>query len=186
VDTDLAAARSAIGDPAFTAAFGELGGDRLSRVPSGFAKDHPGADLLVLRDLVFTTRLSDADVLSPALPDTLVEDEPSILRLALDAGDERRGPRRCRRGHSPGPALPLHVGIHGGRHRQPNVVDEGVGSSPRRSPPSTSRPRCGPRWRASTGADPSTLSDARRWPVRTGSSALAPGATADHRQGRKR
>jgi uncharacterized protein (TIGR02453 family) len=73
VDTDLGAIRSAIGDPAFTGAFGDLHGDRLTRVPPGFAKDHPGADLLVLKDLVFTARLSDADVLSPALPDTLAD-----------------------------------------------------------------------------------------------------------------
>lgn len=73
VDTDPAAIRSAIGDPGFVATFGGLGGDRLTRVPSGFARDHPGADLLVLKDLVFTTRLSDADVFSPALPDTLAD-----------------------------------------------------------------------------------------------------------------
>lgn len=73
VDTDPATVRSAIGDPAFTAVYGALDGDRLTRVPSGFAKDHPGADLLVLKDLVFTTRLSDADVFSPALPDTLTD-----------------------------------------------------------------------------------------------------------------
>jgi hypothetical protein len=42
-------------------------------VPAGFAKDHPGADLLVLKDLIFSTRLSDADVCSPALPDTLAD-----------------------------------------------------------------------------------------------------------------
>ena len=73
VDTDPATIRAAIGDPAFTAAYGELHGDRLTRVPSGFAKDHPDADLLVLKDLIFTTRLSDADVFSPALPDTLAD-----------------------------------------------------------------------------------------------------------------
>ncbi len=73
VDTDPATIRAAIGDPAFTAAYGELSGDRLTRVPSGFAKDHPDADLLVLKDLIFTTRLSDADVFSPALPETLAD-----------------------------------------------------------------------------------------------------------------
>lgn len=73
VDTDPAAVRAALADPGFVAAFGVLGGDRLTRVPAGFAKDHPGADLLVLKDLVFTTRLSDADVLSPGLPDTLAD-----------------------------------------------------------------------------------------------------------------
>lgn len=72
-DTDAASIRAAIGDPGFRAAYGELYGDRLTRVPSGFAKDHPAADLLVLKDLVFTTRLSDSDVFSPSLPDTLAD-----------------------------------------------------------------------------------------------------------------
>ena len=71
VDTDLAPIRAAITDPGFVATFGGLEGDRLTRVPAGFAKDHPGVDLLVLKDLIFTTRLSDADVVSPGLPDTL-------------------------------------------------------------------------------------------------------------------
>jgi uncharacterized protein (TIGR02453 family) len=73
VDTDAAAIRAAIADPGFVAAYGGLDGDRLTRVPSGYPKDHPDADLLVRKDLVFTTRLSDADVVSPSLPDTLAE-----------------------------------------------------------------------------------------------------------------
>jgi uncharacterized protein (TIGR02453 family) len=73
VATDPAAIRAAITDPAFTAAYGTLHGDRLARVPAGFAKDHPDADLLVLKDLIFSTRLSDGDVLSPELPDTLTD-----------------------------------------------------------------------------------------------------------------
>lgn len=71
VDAEPAAVRAAIGDPAFVAAYGGLTGDRLTRVPAGYPKGHPDADLLVLKDLVFTRRLSDADVFSPALPDTL-------------------------------------------------------------------------------------------------------------------
>ena len=55
------------------AAYGSLHGDRLTRVPAGYAKDHPERDLLVLKDLIFTTRLADADVFSPGLPDTLAD-----------------------------------------------------------------------------------------------------------------
>ncbi len=73
VASEPAAVRAAITDPGFVAVFGDLHGDRLTRVPAGYAKDHPDADLLVLKDLVFSTRLSDADVLSPTLPDTLVD-----------------------------------------------------------------------------------------------------------------
>lgn len=73
VDTDPAAVRAAITDPGFTAAFGELTGDRSARVPTGYPKDHPAADLLRLKDQIFSTRLADAEVLSPRLPDTLVD-----------------------------------------------------------------------------------------------------------------
>lgn len=73
VDAEPGAVRAALADPGFVAAYGELHGARLMRVPSGYARDHPQADLLVLKDLIFTTRLSDDDVLSPALPDTLAD-----------------------------------------------------------------------------------------------------------------
>jgi uncharacterized protein (TIGR02453 family) len=73
VDAEPAAVHEAIADPGFVAAYGGLTGDRLARVPAGYPKDHPDRDLLVLKDLIFTRRLADADVLSPALPDTLAD-----------------------------------------------------------------------------------------------------------------
>jgi uncharacterized protein (TIGR02453 family) len=73
VDAEPDAVRGAITDPGFVATFGGLTGDRLTRVPSGYPKDHPAADLLVLKDQIFSARLSDADVGSPALPDMLAD-----------------------------------------------------------------------------------------------------------------
>lgn len=73
VASDPAAVRGALADERFVETFGELYGDRFKRVPAGFAKDHPEADLLVLKDLLFTRRLADADVLSPSLPDLLAD-----------------------------------------------------------------------------------------------------------------
>lgn len=73
VDMEPGAVRAALADPAFAAVFGSLSGDRLTRVPAGYPKDHPDAALLVLKDLVFSARLSDEDVLSPTLPDTLAD-----------------------------------------------------------------------------------------------------------------
>jgi uncharacterized protein (TIGR02453 family) len=61
-------------DPAFVETFGELHGDSLTRVPQGYPKDHPRADLLKLKDMTFGRRLSDDDVLSPDLPDVLADD----------------------------------------------------------------------------------------------------------------
>ena len=64
----------ALDDPDFVAAFGGIHGETLARVPQGFAKDHPRAELLKLKDLTFGHRLSDREVLSPDLPDTLATD----------------------------------------------------------------------------------------------------------------
>jgi uncharacterized protein (TIGR02453 family) len=73
VATDPARVHAAIDDPAFVAMLGEVGGDRFKRMPAGFAADHPDATLLTLKDITFGRRLSDADVLTPALPDTIAD-----------------------------------------------------------------------------------------------------------------
>ncbi len=61
-----------VDDPRFVAEAGPVTGDRLSRVPAGFPKDHPDVELLRLKDVTFGRPLSDADVQSPALPEILV------------------------------------------------------------------------------------------------------------------
>ena len=71
VDTDPGRVLAAIEDPGFVAEFGHVEGDALSRVPQGFAKDHPHADLLKLKDVTFGRRLADEEVVSPALPETI-------------------------------------------------------------------------------------------------------------------
>jgi uncharacterized protein (TIGR02453 family) len=59
--------------PSFTAMFDSLGGDRLRRVPTGFPADHPAAELLKLKDVTFGRRLSDAEALSPGLPELIAD-----------------------------------------------------------------------------------------------------------------
>ena len=81
LDTDPGRVHAIIDDPAFVAAFGPLEGNRLSRVPKGYAPSHPDADLLKLKDIGFSQRLSDADVSSPELPDRLA----AILAVAVPA-----------------------------------------------------------------------------------------------------
>ena len=76
----------ALADPGFVGTFGELHGDRYKRIPAGFPKDHPDAELLTLKDLIFSRRLADADVLSPALPDLLAdlfEAAAPVMRLLV-------------------------------------------------------------------------------------------------------
>ena len=72
---DRGRVHEALEEPGFIAAFGGIGREegQLKRVPSGYAPDDPDAAWLKLKDVVFGTRLADADVVSPALPDTLAD-----------------------------------------------------------------------------------------------------------------
>lgn len=66
--------RAALEEPGFVAAFGAVSAhEHLKRVPPGFPPDHPNADLLRYKDVVFGRNLSDEEVLSPDLPDTLAD-----------------------------------------------------------------------------------------------------------------
>lgn len=81
---DRGRVREALDDPTFVATFGQIGGDRLKRVPPGYPADHPDGELLKLKDVVFGRRLSDAEVASPELPDLLADafrDALPVLRF---------------------------------------------------------------------------------------------------------
>ncbi len=66
--------RAALEDPAFLAAFGPAySHDMLKRVPTGFSPDHPMADMLRFKDVIFGRRLSDEELHSPDLPDILAD-----------------------------------------------------------------------------------------------------------------
>lgn len=54
---DPAELREILGAAAFRKAFGDLEGQRLKRVPQGFPKDHPAADLLVFKQFLAGTTL---------------------------------------------------------------------------------------------------------------------------------
>ena len=57
----------------FKSTFGGLSrdGHALQRVPAGFPPDHPEAETLKLKDVIFGRRLSDAEAESPDLPATI-------------------------------------------------------------------------------------------------------------------
>ena len=64
--------RAAFEDAGFVKAFGEVKTeDALKRVPPGYPMDHPMADMFRWKDVIFGKRMSDAQVLSPKLPETL-------------------------------------------------------------------------------------------------------------------
>ena len=92
---------AAVEDPAFRATFGAVEGDRLIRVPAGYAADDPDADLLRLKDVVFSQRLSDDEIYASDLPLTLAEAlagaVPLLGLLASLPGGDEGGRRRGRR-----------------------------------------------------------------------------------------
>jgi uncharacterized protein (TIGR02453 family) len=74
VDRDPGSVLAAIEDERFRAVFGMVSGESLARNPRGYPADHPRGDLLRLKDVVFSRRLSDADVCTPELPDLIAAD----------------------------------------------------------------------------------------------------------------
>ncbi len=61
-------------DPRFVARFGKVNAhESLKRVPPGYPPDHPQAELLKMKDVVFGRRLSDAEAMRADLPDLLAE-----------------------------------------------------------------------------------------------------------------
>ena len=71
--------------PAFTRRFGGLTDDeagvRLKRVPRGFAPEHPAAHWLRFNSFTASRPLTDAQVLSPRLVDTVMKDYAVLLPL---------------------------------------------------------------------------------------------------------
>ena len=65
--------KAAISESAFVKEFGEVSGDRLVRVPPGYPKDDPNAELLKLKDVTFGRRVADEEILAPDLPDILTD-----------------------------------------------------------------------------------------------------------------
>lgn len=59
--------REILGSAAFRKAFGDLEGEKLKRVPQGFPKDHPGADLLVHKQFLAGTTLSADEIERPMI-----------------------------------------------------------------------------------------------------------------------
>lgn len=90
VDRDPSTVFRAIENVRFTAVFGSVTGESLTRNPKGFPPDHPYGDLLRLTDVVFSRRLSDHDVYSARLPSVIAHDldaaRPVLLLLDKLAG----------------------------------------------------------------------------------------------------
>lgn len=74
VATDAEGVRAALEEPGFVAWFGGAHASAaLKRVPPGYPADHPQADLLRWKDVIFMRRLADEEVSSPDLPARLAD-----------------------------------------------------------------------------------------------------------------
>jgi uncharacterized protein (TIGR02453 family) len=73
VADDPEGVRALLDEPQFVETFGEISGDKLKRVPTGFPPDHPEAELLKQKDLTFGRRLADQDVMGPGLVDVIAD-----------------------------------------------------------------------------------------------------------------
>jgi uncharacterized protein (DUF2461 family) len=72
--------RAAFEDADFVKVFKEVKTEEaLKRVPPGYPADHPLADMFRWKDVIFGKRLSDAQVLSASLPDTLTDGYAAAL-----------------------------------------------------------------------------------------------------------
>jgi uncharacterized protein (TIGR02453 family) len=64
--------RAIVESPAFRKQVGELGGDKLSRVPRGFAKDHPAAEFLKHKHFIAGAEFPPAFATDPTFYKTLL------------------------------------------------------------------------------------------------------------------
>ncbi len=72
--------RAALEEPGFAAVFGSVSThETFKRVPPGWPKDHPMADLFRYKDITFGRRLGDDEVRSPDLPDIVANDFEAAL-----------------------------------------------------------------------------------------------------------
>lgn len=70
---DAASLRAIAAASDFVRHFGALAGESLKTAPAGYPKDHPDIDLLRMKQMVARRPLSDAEVFSDSLTDTILE-----------------------------------------------------------------------------------------------------------------
>lgn len=82
IDEDHGTLRAILGEPARRRRFGALAPEaRLTRMPRGFAADHPAADLLRHQSFTLGRSLGERDLFSARLPDLLARDFARLVPL---------------------------------------------------------------------------------------------------------
>ena len=86
--------RSAIGSQKFRKFFGELSGEQLTRVPRGFAKDHPAADLLRYKQYLASRRFEPERVTTTAFYPEVIRTFKALLPMIRYLNEPIAGRRR--------------------------------------------------------------------------------------------
>lgn len=73
VDYNAPELKKIVEEPSFVKAFGALEGEKLKTAPKGYPKDHPNIELLKLKSYVVSHPLSNDEVASNGLVDSVVE-----------------------------------------------------------------------------------------------------------------
>jgi uncharacterized protein (TIGR02453 family) len=86
--------RSTIGSQKFRKFFGMLSGDQLTRVPRGFAKDHPAADLLRYKQFLASRRFEPELVTTPTFYPEVIRTFKTLLPMIRYLNEPIAGRRR--------------------------------------------------------------------------------------------
>ena len=82
IDEEHASLRRILREPALRKRFGTLDeSSKLTRMPRGYAEDHPAADLLRHQSFTVGRTLSDAELFNPRLADLLARDYARLVPL---------------------------------------------------------------------------------------------------------
>jgi len=86
--------RRLVGTAAFRRTIGQLEGEKLQRVPRGFARDHPAADLLKYRQFLAGTERPSSFASSPTFYPRLLEIFKAVAPVARFLNEPLAGDRR--------------------------------------------------------------------------------------------
>ncbi len=73
--------RSTVGAPRFRKLFGTFSGEQLTRVPRGFARDHPAADLLRYKQFLASRSLEPAQATTPGFYPEVIRTFKTLLPM---------------------------------------------------------------------------------------------------------
>lgn len=81
IDYNGSELKEIVTDSSFKKLFGEIRGEKLSRVPKGYPSDHPNLEILKLKSLLVVNNLDDKQVTSSSLPRLVIHNFKAMNRF---------------------------------------------------------------------------------------------------------